>query len=54
MSQVTPLMEKGICLDPENNLNVTFLHKEIWRYRILETSLSWEGKPETTIQTMEF
>ena len=30
--------------NPENNLNVTFLHKETWRYRVLETSLCWEGK----------
>jgi hypothetical protein len=28
---------EGYCLDPGNNLNVTFLHKETWRYRVLET-----------------
>jgi len=35
MSQITPLTEKGIALDPENNLNVTFLQKDTWRYRVL-------------------
>jgi hypothetical protein len=39
---------------PEDNLNVAFLQKETWRYRVLETEVSWDGKCETTIQTMEY
>ena len=28
---------EGYCLDPENNLNVTFLHKETCGFRVLNT-----------------